>query len=56
MKKLFFLFFLFSCSPISQDISPVKKKLDFDNNLSFDDFNKLLKEHVKTNPYPNIDK
>ena len=29
--------------------------LDFNNNLTFDEFNELLIKYAKSNPYPNID-
>ena len=56
MKKLLILFFLTSCVSLNPNVNSSNTKLDFNENLSFDDFNKLLIEYVKTSPYPNIDK
>jgi hypothetical protein len=56
MKKLFFLFFLLSCAPPNSSFNPTNIKLDFNDNLSFEDFNELLNEYTKISPYPNIDK
>jgi len=56
MKKLLILFFLSSCvSPILND-RPSNTKLDFNDDLSFDDFNKLVTKYAETSPYPNLDK
>jgi len=56
MKKLIILFFLVSCVSPNQNINMNKTKLNFDDNISFDDFNKMLIEYAKISPYPNIDK
>ena len=56
MKKLFFLLFLLSCTTPNSNINPTNINLDFNDDLSFEDFTELLKEYVKTSPYPNIDK
>jgi hypothetical protein len=55
VKKLIILFFLASCvSPISTT-DTIKTKLNFNDDLSFDEFNQLLIQYAKTSPYPNID-
>ena len=55
MKKLIIFFFLASCvTPISNTDNS-KTKLNFNDNLSFDEFNQLLIDYAKTSPYPNID-
>ena len=56
MKKLIILFFLASCALPSATIDNNKNNLTFDDDLSFDEFNQLLIQYAKTNPYPNIDK
>ena len=56
MKKLLILFFLVSCVPHNSNVTSSNNKLNFHDNLDFDDFNKLLIEYAKTSPYPNIDK
>ena len=55
MWKLLILFFLVSCASPNSNTSNNKTKLNFNDNLSFDDFNQLLIEYTKTSPYPNID-
>jgi len=56
MKKLLILFFLASCVTPSTDVNMSSTKLNFNDDLNFDEFNKLLIEYAKTSPYPNIDK
>ena len=55
MKKILILFFLTSC--VSPDVynSHEVSKLNFDDDLSFNEFNQLLIEYAKNSPYPNID-
>jgi hypothetical protein len=55
VKKLFFLFFLASCSLPNSTISSDKTKLNFDDNLNFEEFNKLLIQYGNSNSYPDID-
>ncbi len=55
MKKLIILFFLASCvSPVS-NVGTNKTKLNFNDDLTFDEFQKLLIQYAETSPYPNID-
>ena len=56
MKLLFLLFFLTSCAlPYSNN--EIKTEIfDFNKDLTFDEFDKLLIEYAESNPYPNIDK
>tara|TARA_B100000780_G_C21084599_1_gene436901 strand:+ start:856 stop:1026 length:171 start_codon:yes stop_codon:yes gene_type:complete len=54
MKKLFILFFLASCAAPVSNINHNKKILNFNDNLSFGDFNKLLIHYAVTSPYPNL--
>tara|TARA_B110000967_G_scaffold12864_1_gene12438 strand:+ start:318 stop:488 length:171 start_codon:yes stop_codon:yes gene_type:complete len=56
MKKLLILFFLASCVAPSTNVKTSSNKLDFNGDLNFAEFNKLLIEYAKTSPYPNIDK
>jgi len=56
MKKLLILFFLTSCVSNNPNVNSSNTKLDFNDDLSFDDFNNLLIEYVKTSPYPDIKK
>ena len=55
MKKLLILIFLASCVSPNSNVNKNDKNFNFDNNLSFDEFNKLLIQYAKTSPYPNID-
>ena len=55
MKKILFLMFLTSCISESSNKDKVKKKLSFDQNLSFTELNNLLTEYAEKNPYPSID-
>ena len=55
MKKLFLFLFLVSCASPSAKYNTKNEILDFNNNLTFDEFNELLIKYAKSNPYPNID-
>ena len=55
MKKLFILFFLASCSLPNSSVGTNNTKLNFVDDLSFDEFNQLLILYAKTNPYPNLE-
>tara|TARA_B110001452_G_C14972059_1_gene339784 strand:- start:330 stop:503 length:174 start_codon:yes stop_codon:yes gene_type:complete len=56
MKKLFLLFFLVSCSSINLNKDEKKIEiLDFDKDLKFDEFKKLLTRYNNISPYPDID-
>ena len=55
MKNLFILLLLTSCISPNQNITP-NNKLDFDEDLSFEDFNELLIEYAITSPYPVLSK
>tara|TARA_B110001450_G_scaffold215689_1_gene208960 strand:+ start:140 stop:310 length:171 start_codon:yes stop_codon:yes gene_type:complete len=55
MKKLIILFFLASCVSPNSNITTNKAKFNFEDDLSFDEFNELLIQYAETNPYPNID-
>ena len=56
IKKLIILFFLASCALPNSNVDNNKTKLIFGDDLSFDEFNQLLIQYAKINPYPNIDK
>jgi len=56
MKKLFFFFFLasfFSPNPI---VSFISFNQDFNEDLSFNDYNELLIDYAETSTYPDISK
>ena len=44
-----------SCVAPSTDVNTSSTKLDFNDDLTFDEFNQLLIQYAKTSPYPNID-
>ena len=55
MKKLLVLFFLASCISPKTNVGNNKTNLNFNNDLTFDEFNELLIQYAKKSPYPNID-
>ena len=55
MKWIFILFFLASCISPNSNVSSNNTKLNFVDDLSFDEFNELLIQYAETSPYPNID-
>ena len=55
MKKLIILFFLASCVSPNLNVDNNKTKLNFDDDLTFDEFNELLIQYAETSPHPNID-
>ena len=55
MKKIIVFFFLASCASPNLSVGASNSKLNFDDDLTFDEFNKLLIQYAETSPYPNID-
>ena len=56
MKKLFLFLFFLSCASPNSNYNVKNKVLDFDKNLTFDEFDNLLTVYAESNPYPDIDK
>ena len=56
MKKIIFLLFLTSCASPNSNYNVNNEILDFNNALSFKEFNELLIKYSKISSYPNIDK
>ena len=56
MKWLFLFIFLISCTSPNLNYNIKNEILDFNKDLTFDEFNELLIKYVKTTSYPNIDK
>ena len=56
LKKMLILFILMSCSTPSSQNELGSDSLNFDNKLTFNEFNELLKEYAKISSYPNLDK
>ncbi|MDC0615968.1 hypothetical protein OAO77_01180 [Candidatus Pelagibacter sp.] len=55
MKKLFLFLFLISCAAPNSNYNVNNEILDFNKDLTFDEFNQLLIKYAETTPYPNID-
>jgi hypothetical protein len=55
MKKLFLFLFLISCSSSEFNFDVKNEILDFNKDLTFDEFNELLIKYAETTSYPNID-
>ena len=55
MKKLFFLFLLTACSSNNMINDLNNKVLDFDKDLSFEEFRVLLDKYNNISKYPDID-
>ena len=55
MKKMLLLFFLASCASQNSVNDSKILSLEFNNDISFDNFKMLLIEYAKITPYPNID-
>ena len=56
MKNLFFFLFLISCSTPNSNYNVKNKTLDFNKDLTFNEFNILLIKYAEANTYPSIDK
>ena len=56
LKKMLILFILMSCSTPDSKIELGSESLNFDNKLTFNEFNDLLKEYARISPYPDLDK
>jgi len=56
MKYLIILFFLVSCSTTNEKFKKNNEILNFDKELSFDEFNKLANKYSDRKTFPNIDK
>ena len=55
MKKLFLFLFLISCSSPNYNYNVKNEVLDFNKDLTFDEFNELLIKYAEISTYPNID-
>ena len=54
MKKMIFIFFLlFSCTKTNTN-QVMNKNIDFDMNLSFDEYKSLIIEYGKNSNFPEI--
>ena len=54
MKKLFFLFLLTACSSNNTSNDLNNKVLDFDKELSFEEFKVLVDKYNSISKYPDI--
>jgi hypothetical protein len=55
MKALFLFLFLLSCAAPISNYNVNNEILDFDKDLTFNEFNNLIIKYAETTPYPNID-
>ena len=55
MKKLLILIFIVSCASPNSNITSNNVNFDFNDHLSFEEFNQLLIKYAETSPYPEID-
>ena len=56
MRKLFLFLFLLSCSSTNTNYKTENEILDFNKDLTFNEFNELLIIYAEISNYPNIDK
>jgi hypothetical protein len=56
MIKLLLFLFLISCTISTSNYNVNNEDLNFDKDLTFEEFNKLLIIYAQKSPYPNIDK
>jgi hypothetical protein len=54
LKKILIFILFVSCSSPNSLNESFESNFDFNKNLSFDDFDKLLNEYSKQTPYPNL--
>jgi len=54
MKKIIFLIFLTSCTHFNYDNSLNIKSLNFNEDLTFNEFKNLLKMYTKNAKYPDL--
>ena len=54
LKKMLILFILMSCSTPSSQKDLGSDSLNFDNKLTFNEFNELLEEYAKISSYPDL--
>jgi len=55
MKRLFLFLFLMSCAAPNSNYNIKNEILDFNKDLTFDEFNQLLIKYTEITPYPNIE-
>ena len=56
MKKILLFLFLLSCSSMNLEDNSDNEILDFNKELTFDEFKRLLVKYNKVNKYPDITK
>jgi hypothetical protein len=54
LRKILILFFLMSCSTPNSQNELGRDSLNFDNKLTFNEFNELLEEYAKISSYPDL--
>jgi hypothetical protein len=56
MKKVFLFLFLISCTSPNSNLNTKIKVLDFNKDLTFNEFNELITEYAEISSYPDINK
>jgi hypothetical protein len=55
LRKTLILFFIMSCSTPNSQNELGSDSLNFDNKLTFNEFNELLEEYAKISSYPDLE-
>jgi len=55
MKKIFLYLFLVSCTSCGTNYNVKNEVFNFNDDLTFDEFNNLLIMYAESSPFPNID-
>ena len=55
MKKLFLFLCLVSCSSFNSNYDVTNENFNFNQDLTFNEFNELLIKYDQISPYPDID-
>jgi|ETNmetMinimDraft_8_1059916.scaffolds.fasta_scaffold885305_2 hypothetical protein len=56
MKKIILLLFIVACSSINKNKSINNEFIDFNKDLTFDEFKYMLEKYSNSINYPDIDK
>ena len=56
MKKFILLLFIVACSPMNKNTSSNNEIIDFNKDLTFDEFKYMLEKYNNISNYPDIDK
>jgi len=56
MKRIFLFLFLISCASPNSNFNTENKVLDFNKDLTFNEFNELITKYAEISSYPDINK